>query len=294
MAVFIASYIRRLDFSIISSTSIDMRFLLAALPFSILSRIFLPYIWTRLIKEYQDPDKPIHYWSLNYVYAKAWLGKYIPGKVAWIAGKVYFALGLGISKAVLGITSVLDTILQLLTALLIGVAFLFISGASSNFSAAYVMFFLASTVVGVVSITPPVFNRLLSSGYKILKKKELNKKYFVSLKVLVKIIPMYFLIHSLSSLPIYFLIRTLGFDLSFIDLVYVSGAFIFAGAVGTLAFFAPSGLGVREGIILLFLSNILPAEIGVIIVSSLRVWTIALDILYWALSLTVVKFRKLS
>ena len=290
--VFIGKYLGNLDFDKLSEIEFNWWFMVAALPFSILSRVFLPYIWTKLIGSYQKLDSSNQYWELNYVYAKAWLGKYIPGKVAWVAGKVYFALGLGISKTILGITSVVDTILQLLTALLLGVVFLFISGASSNFSTTYNVFFLVSSIVGLIAISPPVFNRLLQTGYKLLKKKKLEERYLLKAPALLRIAPMYFVIHSLSSLPIYFLIRSAGYELSPIDLMYVSGAFIFAGAVGTLAIFAPSGIGVREGIILLFLSNVLPAEVSVVIVVLLRLWSVVLDLTYWAMSYIIVKYRR--
>lgn len=289
---YIYKYIEGLDFDKLSDTSYNWWFLLAALPFSILSRVFLPYIWMKLIRTYQDIDNSNQYWQLNYVYAKAWMGKYVPGKVAWIAGKVYFAIGMGFSKTVLGITSIVDTILQLLTALLLGVVFLFISGASSSFSTAYILFFLASSVIGLIAIYPPVFNRLLQVGYKLMKKKNLEDKYLLDQSSLLKIAPMYFVIHALSSLPIYFLIRATGYDLSIVELLYVSGAFIFAGAVGTLAIFAPSGIGVREGIILLFLSNVLPPEISIVIVVLLRLWSVILDVTYWALSRLIITLQR--
>lgn len=289
LIAFIANYVRSLDFSALKDVDFDWRFVAAALPFSILSRAFLPYIWTQLIKTYQPLDGKMQYISLNYVYAKAWLGKYIPGKAAWVAGKIYFALGLGISKTTLGITSVVDTILQLLSALLLGVVFLFVSGASSNFSLAYILFFLCSTAVGLIAIYPPVFNQLLKRGYKMLKKKALDDKHLIKSRDLFRIAPMYFLIHTLSGLPIYFMVRATGYSLNLIDLMYVVGAFTFAGAVGTLAIFAPSGLGVREGVTLLFLANVLPPEVSVVIVIMLRIWSVALDLIYWALSLAIKK-----
>jgi glycosyltransferase 2 family protein len=287
--LFIVLYIRDLDFSQLSSTAFNWWYILLAIPFSILSRVFLPYIWVRLIRIYERVDDPGEYWQLNYVYAKSWLGRYIPGKVAWIGGKIFFALKRGISKTVLGVTSIVEAILQLLTALLLGVGFLFVSGAYANFSIGYILFFLGATVVGLISITPYVFNRIIKLGYKLAKKKTLDNKYLVKLGDITKIGLLYCGVQALSALPIYFLVKAIGYDLSFMELLYISGAFIFAGAVGTLAFFTPSGLGVREGVILLFLANVLPTEISVVIVIVLRLWSIALDLLYWVLSYLLVK-----
>jgi uncharacterized membrane protein YbhN (UPF0104 family) len=213
----------------------------------------------------------------------------VPGNFTWVGGKIYFASQRGINKTILGITSLIEAGLQLLTALLLGVVFLFISGAYANFSQLYIAFFLIASVVGLVALSPPIFNRLASKGYRIIKKSSLEKKYFITLGPLLKIAGLYLLVHSLSALPIYFLFRAVGIDLSFIQLLYVAGAFIFAGAIGTMALFVPSGLGVREGVILLLLANVLPAEESLIIVIVLRLWSVVLDLLYWALSYFIAK-----
>lgn len=289
IVLFIVLYLKDLDFSHLSSIEFNWWFIMLAIPFSILSRVFLPYIWVRLIRIYERVDDPGEYWQLNYVYAKSWLGRYIPGKVAWIGGKIFFALKRGIGKTVLGVTSIVEAVLQLLTALLLGVGFLFISGAYANFSIGYILFFLGATVLGVISITPYIFNRLIKLGYRIAKKKTLDNKYLVKLGDITRIGLLYCCVHALSALPIYFLVRAVGYELNFVELLYISGAFIFAGAIGTLAFFTPSGLGVREGVTLLFLTNVLPAEISIVIVVLLRLWSIVLDLLYWVMSYVLVK-----
>ena len=290
--LFIYIYIQRVDFSSLRDISINWWYIVASVPFSIFSRMFLPSIWMKIIGIYHKIEGSTEYWDLNYVYAKSWLGKYLPGKVAWVAGKIYFALNKGIDKTTLSIASFVDTVLQLLAALIIGVAFLFISGTSSNFSFWYNLFFLASTVIGLFIISPPILNRLLGFGYTLIKKRKLDKKYFLKFSDLFKIIPMYFFVYALSSIPIYLIIRSLGFDIGLIDLIYVSGAFIFAGAVGTIAVFAPSGLGVREGVLLLFLVQILPADISLVLVVFLRIWSIVLDLGYWILSWLILRVSR--
>jgi glycosyltransferase 2 family protein len=289
ICIFIGLYIYGLDFSKLSGLTINWWFILAALPFSILSRIFLPFAWVTLIKGYVPVDSLHEYWQLNFIYAKTWLGKYVPGNFTWVGGKIYFASERGISKTVLGITSIVEAGLQLLTALLIGVVFLFISGAYSNFSTAYIVFFLTASVVGIVALAPPIFNSLIKWGYKRFKKKQLDKKYYLRLWHLVRVASLYFFIHALSALPIYFLFKAVGYHLSLIQLMYITGAFIFAGAVGTMAIFVPSGFGVREGVILLLLANVLPAEVSLVIVVVLRIWSILLDLAYWAFSYTIIK-----
>ena len=288
--IFVCIYLQKLDYSKFGGVTLHWWYLLLALPFSLLSRVFLPYIWITLIRIFKKSEIVLNeYWELNYIYAKTWLGKYVPGNVTWVGGKIYFASQKGISKTILGITAVLEAGLQILTALLIGVVFLALSGAYSNFSEAYVIFFVLSSVIGIVSLSPPVFNRFMARGYRVMKKKDLDKKYYIKFTDIFKAAAMYTFVHSLSALPIYFLVMSIGISVSLVDLVYVTGAFIFAGAVGSMAIFVPSGIGIREGIILIFLSSVMSPELGLMLVVLLRLWSVALDVFYWALSFIVHK-----
>ena len=287
-AFFLFLYIRKLDFGALNEIHLQPWFVLFAFPFSVISRIFLPHIWIQLIRVYQPVSKGVSYIQLNYIYAKTWLGKYIPGNVAYIAGKIYFASSKGVNKKTLAVTSVLEVILQILTALFLGVIFLYLTGNYANFSGYHNLFFLTSVIVGLVTISPPIFNRLLDMGYKLLKKERLEKKYYISLKNVFKFFTLYMLVHSLSAFPIFFLIKALGYDLSLVGSLYVTGAFIFAGAIGSLAVFVPSGLGVREAILIVFLANVLPPEVALVLVVVLRIWSVALDVIYWLLSYTAL------
>jgi hypothetical protein len=84
--------------------------------------------------------------------------------------------------------------------------------------------------------------------------------------VLIQGIAFYFFVNALCYVP-------LG------NLFVLTGSFAVAGALGTLSFFSPSGLGVREGILALLLSSSVVAPIAVLISLLARLWVTVGEVL---------------
>jgi uncharacterized membrane protein YbhN (UPF0104 family) len=54
--------------------------------------------------------------------------------------------------------------------------------------------------------------------------------------------------------------------------------------VSLLAVFAPGGIGVREGVQVLFFSALMPTEVAVIISVLMRLWSLAVDVLFFVVA----------
>jgi uncharacterized membrane protein YbhN (UPF0104 family) len=77
-------------------------------------------------------------------------------------------------------------------------------------------------------------------------------------------------------------------------MLFVMGADTLAGAIGMIVIFAPSGIGVREGIQLTLLSLIMPKELALIITVVTRLWNVLVDLLFFALGALFDKKLKIS
>lgn len=66
-------------------------------------------------------------------------------------------------------------------------------------------------------------------------------------------------------------------DVSISNLPIIAGISIFSGVMGLIAIFAPAGIGVREGLIILLLSKIYPVEVATVIAVLQRIWVLAAD-----------------
>jgi hypothetical protein len=60
--------------------------------------------------------------------------------------------------------------------------------------------------------------------------------------------------------------------------LFLAGAFSFASMLGILALFAPSGLGVREGVLALFLRRIMPESVALVVSVASRVWVTLVEL----------------
>src|SRR5690242_13319516 len=83
--LFLVIYIRSLDWNTLTSLDVDWSKLGIAVVLGLLFLFLGAYIWRVILKALgatNVPDFP----TTNAVYAKAWMGRYIPGTVTWIAG----------------------------------------------------------------------------------------------------------------------------------------------------------------------------------------------------------------
>jgi len=95
---------------------------------------------------------------------------------------------------------------------------------------------------------------------------------FLSYSAVLKIILYYFISYILIGAGFFFLVRSLAY-LPFYDILGAIGIYILASVLGTLAVFAPSGLGVREAFLAIFLQLYFPLSIATLIALLARVWT---------------------
>ena len=288
--IFLVLYLRGLDLSKVVSLQPAPVYLLLALPIALLVRFMLSRVWMVMIRQYGE--RVNSYLELNYVYAKAWLGKYIPGKVAWIAGKVYFAAEQGISKKVLGVTAIVEAGIQMITALGVAFLFLLLSGQFSEIDSRLLIFLGICFVVVLLLFIPPIFNYCISTSLFIVRGERLSEELKLGFVSFFKINGLHTLIHALGSVPFFCLIKTVYPELELSLFFYLGAVSLFSGVLGTMAVFAPSGLGVREGVQLLLLAPVLPKEVVVVAVLVSRIWSVTLDLLFFGISLVLSRSKR--
>ena len=88
---------------------------------------------------------------------------------------------------------------------------------------------------------------------------------------IIQIFLLYIVIILVQGIAFYFLVNALLY-VPLQHLVGLTACFSVAGALGTLSFFAPSGLGVREGILALLLSTYIISPVAVLIALLARIW----------------------
>lgn len=124
-------------------------------------------------------------------------------------------------------------------------------------------------VGGLVFLHPGVFYTVLNTLLRALKKETVPAaiKYWD----IIQIFLFYIIIVLVQGVAFYLFVNALLY-VPFQNLVGLTACFAVAGALGTLSFFAPSGLGVREGVLALLLSTYVISPVAVLISLLARIW----------------------
>jgi uncharacterized membrane protein YbhN (UPF0104 family) len=288
IAAFLFFALRGTDWQGILALRVNPLYLLVAIPFSLAPRFLQPLAWGALIAGYGD--RPPAYPQLTLVYAKSWLARYIPGKLVWIGGKVLFGRQFGVGGRVLALTSVAEAGIQIVTALVFSFLIFTVTGQLGRLGSGIRLFSLAALCVLSAGLVPPVFNTLVARVHRLASKEPAGGS--LSFAPFLKVVGFYIGIHALSAIPLYLLLKAVYPQLSLASLPYLTASFLLGGALGTLAVLAPSGIGVREGVLIVLLGQIVPKEVTVVAVLFLRLWGIAMDLLYYVLAIALNGYRR--
>lgn len=280
LIVFLVLYLKKIDFNQFASIEWNWYFVGLATLFGLGMRFWQVLIWLVLLHNLGAKDLKSNIKPLTFVYAKSWLGRYIPGTAPWILGKIFFASKLGISKSKLAVSSLLEGALQIAVVMVVSLAILLFDTRLSHLGTNMTILIVAALVACIVSVWPPVFNRLVAFAYKIIRKKQLDPEHLASNKTVAQGALLYIVSALLSGTALFFIAKAIDPSLGFSNLPYVIGLSNLAGAMGMLAIFAPSGIGVRDGIILALLSVVMKPEYALAVTVAARLWDVVIDLLF--------------
>lgn len=283
LLVFLALYLRSVDFSNLKHLQLNWWYVLLASVLGLIKNYLGTFTWFVILKSLGARDLHLQK-QLIYVYAKAWMGRYIPGTAPWILGKIYFASQHGVSKQKLAVSSLLEGGLQIVTMLVFALALLAFDTRLDVLGGGFKLLMVAVTVVGVIALIPRVYNRAVGTVYKLLRHKHIDAENAATNKTTLQGAALYLVDALINGLSLFFIAKAVDPTLAYSNIVFAMGAASLAGAASMLAIFAPSGLGVREGIQLVLFSLIMPKELALAVTVITRLWNVAMDLAFWGLS----------
>lgn len=200
-----------------------------------------------------------------YVYSI--LGKYIPGKVFMLLARIpaYEEAGAPIRKVT--VCFFLENICTLL-----GASFLFLVSLlffPNDILADYQWAVLALVIIFFICINPKIINFFLRILGKVFKKQDMEIP--MTYGQMVKVVLLFIGNWIIAGVGFYMLTCSI-YPVPMSEMLYNAGIFGLSCVIGILAIFTPSGLGVREGVLVLGLGLIMPGEYAVIISIVTRLW----------------------
>ncbi|MBF0239908.1 MAG: hypothetical protein HQM12_19585 [SAR324 cluster bacterium] len=217
------------------------------------------------------------------------MGKFIPGKIFLIAGKLYFYNKAGKSKTKIAFCFYVEILCSSIAALLIFLLSLILSDLEmlNQFRVIAVLLVLMMFIM----IYPRLVERTSNYLLRFLGKPPII--FELQYHHLLQIIILYTINFVIFGSGLYFLISSV-YPLSPSHIPYVSGSFAMAGIIGMISLFAPSGVGVREGVLIFALKMIVPDFIAALSSVLARVWATGAELILVLLVLAYIRFAKLN
>ena len=202
---------------------------------------------------------------LSKVVAVIWmasLGRYIPGKVAVVAGSMAMLMRMGARFSVVGAALTLSTGIMILIGMVGSIPLFFLGGMRERLPSAEI-FGAMMAGMAVVCLYPPIFLGICNVGLRMMGREELPRS--------VRQGPFWGAI-GVGVIRIGFVSMSLWLAARSIAIVDVStipraiGVASLASVMGFIAVFAPAGLGVHEAVYLVGLKPIMGASVAVLVI----------------------------
>jgi uncharacterized membrane protein YbhN (UPF0104 family) len=285
---FLVYYLRGLELSALSGVRIGWGYLILGIALAIAQRFLFPLVWVIIVKDMGVRVRD--YAEYNLVYAKAWLGRYIPGKIAMVAARIYFSERLGAPRSVITVSTLLEIGVLLLVAAVVGILGIATLGNVYEEIREYAV--ITYAMIGVLSflLLPPIFNVLLRIAFAVFDRSGKAKIPSVHTLTVTKGIVGFIVVVAVMGVYINLMAAAIAPEL--LDYyVFVWGTYSLAGVLGMAFVFAPSGLGVREAVQLPLLSLLIPKEVALAVVVMNRIAETCVDAGFYALSVLIARLR---
>jgi len=202
------------------------------------------------------------------------LGRYLPGKVLLLVGRLYFYRQHGRSSVRVSACFVLEILYVLVASLLMLLVALPQLEAVAPFRAWLLA--LIAVIVLLPLLHPRVQETFLNGALRVLRREPMVVESKVRDGILV--LATQVVAWTVCGLGLVLLIRAVH-PLDLRQCVFVGGAFSFASLVGMAAVFVPAGLGVREGVLAALLSLVVPGPVALVACVGARLWATAGEVL---------------
>jgi hypothetical protein len=225
-----------------------------------LADIVVRYLYSHLGKNLSAPRGFV-------LYMVPTLGRYVPGKMLSLAGHVVIARGYGVDFSIAAAAIALLTVIGLTAAAITGFFFLLVQPPGIVDEQLLRWVLVTGIVLIAAALLPGLWVRLVNVGLRLFRRAPLA------------VIPGYaVLLRSLLLMSVHVILITAGYaamtsgviGLGLDDLPIFVGAICIANILGFIAVFAPAGIGVREGVLMLLLSPTLGTGSAALFAVTLR------------------------
>jgi len=224
-----------------------------------------------------DLGSPLHLAPAGGVFFVGQLGKYVPGSVWSVIAQADMASHLHVPRRRTGVVGLVAIGLSVLTGILVGlpaVPHLLRSAGSGSGGSVWV---LLAVPVLLLLCWPPLLNRLIALGLRVLRRQPLEHE--LSTRSVLLTVALYVFAWLCFGGHTLILARVIaGPSAPGLTVAALTG-YALAGSLGMLTVILPAGLGAREGIMALVLASAMPLSAGTAVAIVSRFVITVVDVL---------------
>jgi uncharacterized membrane protein YbhN (UPF0104 family) len=203
-------------------------------------------------------------------------GKYLPGKVWLFLSRLYHYDSRGKSKKTITVALYFETVTMIMAAGLLFLVSLFSLGEVQLFHSGFLTFCLILILMlAFLLLHPKVLQKVLNTVLTLLNREPITLS--ISYSDILWILGVCLFSWVVGGIGFYLFVDSV-FLVSSKHILFLTGALAISSTLGLLALFAPSGLGVREGVLVYLLSTIMPSPVAVILSILTRLWMTFIEI----------------
>lgn len=251
-------------------------------------------LWGRIVARLER--RPLAATEAIRVHFASWLLKYVPGQAGFVVNKVMWAQRRGTSRTLALISVVYENAFLLVASTVPMVAALLVARAFAGSDAGVsgdAWLVAGGVAVLLVFLHPRILRGVIGTIVRRVAKRRVPDSYFLSGREVIGWVAAFTvprLINGIGVVVIGVAVADVGTD-AWIPLI---AAYAIAGALGIMAIFVPSGLGVRESAFVVLVTGALPLDRAIVVALVARVVSTVADVAIAAALgvLSLVKRRK--
>lgn len=227
-------------------------------------------------------EKPVSLLSGWIFFQCSQFGRYLPGRVGQVVWMLSFSRRFGIEKTSAVLATCLQLVFQCSLGCLFGCLILWHTETSQLLLNA-----LVSIEMSVKTSLICIGIGTLGGGVVFLYRHRIQETFsrlikqgsaMFSMSKLLLFLGVYLFLWGLLGTAFFLFIKSFCL-ISVSQLLVVTGIYAVAWSIGFLSVITPSGLGVREGVLSLLLTTVLPPATATLVALLARLWTLAAELL---------------
>ena len=276
--------VQSLDFDLLRGFTPEPGNLLLALFVGMMNMFWMAFVFFIALGSPRVMASKVHgFFAVLRVFGQTWLSRYFPVKGAWVVHRLSLARSLSMTKAQMGSSTALELLTQFFGMAAVAAVFVLVRPESVRDS---------TSLMIVLPLLAVLFFLLGSS--RVLKKaigflsrvKGINPGAFTlpSFSLYSRLAVAQIVTALLSGASTALILIAVGGPETLSTLFFVIGVSAVANMVSVLAFFAPAGIGVKEGVYIFAFQGLMSLELAVVVAVLARLVSVIGDVLFFLLS----------